>query len=235
LPAMITMKQKKIFLIGVIALSMALGFCLVHAQPKPNKLPLLASSDFEDATASGWKPNQPPDWRVTENDGSLAYELTAPGPQGQVRAPSSWSLLAGEDVSSFVFTGRLKCKADTANPQRDICIFFHFQDPTHFYYVHFSASSDGFHNIIGLVNGADRVKVNSEPPGESVFRLTDTAWHNFKVTCDAATGKIQAYLDDMETPILTAVNRTLGHGLVGVGSFDDTGYFDDIKLWGDLR
>jgi hypothetical protein len=31
---------------------------------------------------------------------------------------------------------------------------------------------------------------------------------------------------------VTAVDKTLGHGLVGIGSFDDTGSFDDIKLWG---
>jgi hypothetical protein len=37
----------------------------------------------------------------------------------------------------------------------------------------------------------------------------------------------------METPILTASDSTLSHGLVGVGSFDDTGSFDDLMLWGE--
>ena len=162
----------------------------------------------------------------------MVYELTAPGKRGEVRAPSSWSLLSGHDVTSFVFTGRLKCKADPANTNRDMCLFFHYQDPTHFYYVHFSAISDGAHNIIGLVNGADRVKINIEPPGESVFRLTDMSWHRFKVTCDSSTGDIKAYFDDMETPILTVRDKTFTHGLVGFGSYDDTGYFDDIMLKG---
>jgi len=88
------------------------------------------------------------------------------------------------------------------------------------------------HLIIGLVDGADRVKINAEPAGASVFRLTDREWHAFKVVCDAETGEIRAYLDDMTEPILTARDRTLGHGLVGVGSFDDTGAFDDLKLRG---
>jgi hypothetical protein len=34
----------------------------------------------------------------------------------------------------------------------------------------------------------------------------------------------------MKTPVLTARDRTLGRGLVGVGSFDDTGAFDDLRL-----
>jgi hypothetical protein len=139
------------------------------------------------------------------------------------------------DISDFIFAGRLKCKARSDNPHRDIVVIFHYQDPTHFYYVHFSAVSDENHNIIGIVNGKDRVKINLENPGESVARLTDMEFHEFKVTCNAETGEIKAYLDDMKTPILTAKDMTLGHGLMGVGSFDDTGSFDDIKLWGKIH
>jgi hypothetical protein len=197
--------------------------------------PLLSSSDFEDGKAAGWRPHPTGNWQVIKLGDSMVYALTAPGEMGKVRAPTSWSLLAGHDVTSFVFTGRLKCDADPANDKRDLCVFFHFQDPTHFYYVHFSASSDDVHNIIGLVNGADRVKINEEPAGQSIFRLTDKEWHLFKVVCDAPTGRIQAYLDDLNEPILTAVDKTLTHGLVGIGSFDDTGFFDDLKLWGERR
>jgi hypothetical protein len=209
-----------------------LVFSSTALRPEQEELPWLAASDFESGKAEGWKPNDPVHWQVSERDGSTVYELTAPGEMGKVRAPTSWSLIAGHDVTSFVLSGRLKCLADPANPHRDICIFFHFQDPTHFAYVHFSASSDDAHNIIALVNGADRIKINAEPAGNSVFRLTDKEWHHFKVACDAASGKIEAFLDDLEVPILTAVDKTLGHGLAGVGSFDDTGCFDDITLRG---
>ena len=217
-------------------LALAVFFVLIGRFPvsraDESQLPLLATFDFEGGTSVGWQPSDPVHWRVVKQDGSFVYELTAPGEQGKVRAPTSWSLLAGHDVTSFVFTGRMKCPADPANTYRDLCIFFHFQDPTHFYYVHFSARSDEVHNIIGLVNGADRVKINFEPLGKSTFRLTDTNWHQFKVAYDAETGRIEAFLDDMEAPILTAVDKRLTHGLVGIGSFDDTGSFDDIKLWG---
>jgi hypothetical protein len=65
--------------------------------------------------------------------------------------------------------------------------------------------------------------------------LTDMRFHDFKVSYNAETGEIKAYLDDMKTPILTATDRTFEHGLVGVGSFDDTGSFDDIELWGTIH
>jgi hypothetical protein len=191
---------------------------------------VVSAFDFEAGSGSDWRPNDPAHWRIADDHGSKVYELTAPGTQGPVRAPTSISVLSGPDVGAFELTGRLRCDADPATAVRDMCVFFHYQDPTHFAYVHFAGTSDEVHNIIGLVNGADRVKINAEPAGGSVFRLTDRAWHAFKVTCDAATGEIRAYLDDLATPILTARDRTLGHGLVGVGSFDDTGAFDDILL-----
>jgi hypothetical protein len=198
-------------------------------------LPLLVSDDFEDGDARGWQPNILEHWEVGEEEGSLVYRLIAPGPPGKVRAPTSRSILKDFDVTSFVFTGRIKCHADPTNKHRDVDVIFHYQDPTHFYYVHLSAVSDEVHNIIGLVDGKDRVKINHEPPGHSTARMNDLRFHDFKVTCNAETGKIKVYLDDMTSPILTATDKTLGHGYVGLGSFDDTGSFDDIKLWGKVH
>lgn len=193
-------------------------------------LVVAASYDFESGSAEGWRPDDPARWRVAGDGGSRVYELAAPGTQGPVRAPTSISVVAGREVGTFELTGRLRCDADPATAARDMCVILGYRDRAHFYYVHFAGTSDEVHNIIGLVDGADRVKINAEPSGGSVFRLTDRAWHDFKVTRDAATGEIRAYLDDMTAPLLTARDRTFGSGLVGVGSFDDTGAFDDIVL-----
>lgn len=212
------------------ALGAAALLTWISCRTGPGSRETVLTSDFESGSAEGWLPNDPSHWRVVDDHGSMVYELTAPGSPGPVRAPTSVSAWAGHDVRSFEFSGRLRCDTDPAAVVRDMCVFFHYQDPTHFYYVHFAASSDEVHNIIGLVNGADRVKINVEPAGGSVFRLTDRGWHAFKVTCDGPAGEIRAFLDDMTAPILTARDRTLAHGLVGVGSFDDTGAFDDLKL-----
>jgi hypothetical protein len=194
-------------------------------------LPLVAADDFESGSAALWTPCDPARWRVAEGEGGRFYELTAPGEAGKIRAPTSWSVLQTAGLTEFVFTGRFKCYTDPANDKRDMCVIFGFQDPTHFYYVHFSASSDNVHNIIGLVNGGDRAKINFEPEGQSVFRLTDKAWHVFKVV-RRADGRVAAYIDDMAAPVLTAKDAALPSGRVGVGSFDDTGAFDDVVLRG---
>jgi hypothetical protein len=36
----------------------------------------------------------------------------------------------------------------------------------------------------------------------------------------------------MTKPILTAVDKSFTSGRIGVGSFDDTGRFDDLRLLG---
>jgi len=226
--------RKAILLFVCLPFFLGFAFGVFASRRVASDLRLLAVCDFEKGAAAEWRPNDPSHWRVVEKNGTTVYELTAPGVQETVRAPTSWSLWAGYDVTSFEFSGRMRCYTDPAVDKRDICVFFHFQDPTHFYYVHFAGSSDAVHNIIGLVNGADRVKINAEPEGRSVARLTDTAWHEFKVVYDSASSEIRAYLDDMTTPILTARDRTLGHGLLGIGSFDDTGCFDDLRLYGQL-
>ena len=217
--------------VHVIAAALTLGAAV--SQDRAGKvLPVLASEDFESGRADGWEPNDPARWSVVPSGRNLVYALTAPGEQGTVRAPTSWALWAGIEVGSFEFTGRLQCAADPANPRRDMCVLFGFQDPTHFAYVHFSASSDDAHNIIALVDGKDRARISVEAPGISAARLTGKDWHTFKVTFDAKTGEIAAYLDDMQKPILTARDKTFVRGRVGLGSFDDTGGFDDLTLRG---
>jgi len=215
---------------ALAALAAAALVALAGCRPSGRGPSLVAAWDFESGAADGWTPDDPSRWRVADVGGSRAYELTAPGEPGPVRAPTSRALVSGRDVAAFEFSGRLRCHTDPANPYRDMCVIFHYQGPDQFAYVHFAGTSDGVHNIIGLVDGADRVKINAEPAGGSIARLTDLAWHDFKVTCDPRTGEVRAYLDDMTTPVLTARGTALGHGLLGVGSFDDTGAFDDLEL-----
>ena len=40
------------------------------------------------------------------------------------------------------------------------------------------------------------------------------------------------YFDDMSTPIMEATDHHFDFGRIGFGSFDDTGRFDNIKIWG---
>ena len=49
---------------------------------------------------------------------------------------------------------------------------------------------------------------------------------------DLFEGSIEVFFDDMDEPTMTAVDHNFKSGRIGVGSFDDTGQFDDIRLLG---
>ena len=56
-------------------------------------------------------------------------------------------------------------------------------------------------------------------------------WHRVRLERDVEEGTTKVYFDDMHTPTLVAKNETLTWGLVGFGSFDDTGRFANVKIW----
>ena len=43
---------------------------------------------------------------------------------------------------------------------------------------------------------------------------------------------MKVYFDDMNKPMMTAQDTTFGAGQIGIGTFDDSGNFDDFVLRG---
>ena len=43
---------------------------------------------------------------------------------------------------------------------------------------------------------------------------------------------IKVYFDDMKTPVMTATSDRFMQGQIGIGSFDDTAEWDDLRLYG---
>ena len=60
----------------------------------------------------------------------------------------------------------------------------------------------------------------------------DSDWHTVRIKRRVGSGLIEVYWDDMAQPVMRANDRTFQWGQVGIGSFDDTGDWDDIRLFG---
>jgi len=131
------------------------------------------------------------------------------------------------EVGTFKLTFRVRSTKDTG-AHRDCCIFFGYQDPTHFYYVHMGAKPDPASGQIMIVNDAARrpLTINEKPIP------WDDQWHVVKLQRDVDTGVIAIYFDDMDHPLMEAKDDTFGRGQVGIGSFDDMNEFDDFELFG---
>ena len=117
-------------------------------------------------------------------------------------------------------------------PHRDMCLFFGYQDPAHLYYVHMAKAVDDHANQIFIVNGADRVKISKTTTKGTPW---DDNWHNVKIVRKVEPGLIEIYFDDMKTPVMTAQDKTFTWGRVGIGSFDDTGNWSEVKVWGKKK
>jgi hypothetical protein len=195
----------------------------------PEGYELVFSDDFEDG-AGAWLPKAGNEWEVAEfEDGNHVYQLTERGQQGEIRAPGALSVIRGLSAGDFVLIARAKCLTPASVRGRDVNAVFGFQDPVHFYYAHFSNYSNAIHNAICLVNGEPRAAITAGTPAAA--RLSDDEFHLIKIVRSTATGKIEAYIDDMDEPLMTAEDKTLEKGLVGIGAFDDTAMFDDVRLY----
>ncbi len=226
----------------VLMVLMGTAGCTVLTKPKGNeKMPLVFQADFEDDKLDGWQATDPNAWRIEKGRGGKVLSLFGKSDyKPQVRSPYNINIVrdvnpasprGGVNVSSFVMELQMR-STRPYNPNRDLCVFFGYQGPTHFYYAHIADKADNVHNAIHIVDGADRVSIaKTRNQGNS----WQDGWHKVKLVRNVDKGTIEVYFDDMNTPVMTAVDNRLKWGRIGVGSFDDTGQFDDIKLWGILH
>lgn len=194
-----------------------------------NGLPLLFHDDFSAGNADNWEPSDPKAWRVVQQDGKTVYnQFAASKVQTPVRSPFNRSLIKDVVVGSFVLDLKFQTTARDY-PHRDLCLFFGFQDPAHMYYVHYGQRADDHANQIFIVNNEPRLKISTKTTEGTPW---DEKWHHARVIRDVDSGKIEVYFDDMKTPAMVAVDKTFTWGQVGIGSFDDTGNFADVRLYG---
>ena len=224
----------KTFARALVAGCFVLGFGLMLSAAE-SELPLIVKDDFEQGM-DRWETTDPAGapsvWKIIEvgEPGNHALRVTGTSKyQPPHRSPHSIALLKDVVVGDFELSTRVQETNVNAGPHRDLCIFWGYQDPSHFYYVHLGAKADPHACQIFIVNDAPR-KMITVDQAEGTPWTED--WHKVKVVHRVADGTMEVYFDDMENPLMTARDKTFRWGRVGVGTFDDHGNFDDIELRG---
>jgi len=113
---------------------------------------------------------------------------------------------------------------------RDLCLFFGVNNSTNFYYVHIASVADDHANNIFLVNDEPRTKIAAKTTEGTDCEETNS-WHKVIIERVIESGSIKIYFDDMTKPIMEALDTHFADGRIGIGSFDDTGQFDNINIW----
>ena len=193
------------------------------------ELPLVLEEDFEKG-AGRWKPTDTSMWRIEKSDQGAVYsQFKKEGSyEPPHRSPFNIALVKDVLVGDMVLTAKVRSTTPDY-PHRDACLVFGYQDPAHFYYVHFGKEADDHANQVFIVNDAPRTKISlTSTPGTN---WTDQ-WHQVKVVRTVGDGKIAVYFDDMEKPVMTARDERFRWGGIGLGSFDDTTQWDEVRLYG---
>jgi hypothetical protein len=194
-----------------------------------NGLPLVFEEDFESGM-DRWETTDDGAWDVVNENGNHVLALERQSSyEPPVRSPHNMALIGDLWLSDFVLEARVKSTTEDYN-HRDMCIFYGWQDPAHFYYTHIALNADPHSNSIFLVNDAPRVSIaNWRTDGT---RWKDDTYHTVRIVRDTDMGTIKVYFDDMNQPIMVAEDKHFRMGRVGFGSFDDTGRVDDVRIWG---
>ena len=213
----------------ILVLGIALLAAVSVMAAEQSELPLIREDDFEKG-AENWQPTDAKAWRIAETDRGKVYnQFKNSDYKPPHRSPYNIALLKDVTVGDFVLTVKVQSTNSGAGNHQDMCLFFNYQDPAHFYYVHLGKRPDPNSSQIMIVNDAPRVMITkNESPGIP----WDDKWHDVKIVRRTADGTVEIYFDDMKKPVMTAVDKTFTRGQVGLGSFDDNGNWDDFKLHG---
>ena len=190
---------------------------------------LVFEDDFETDPFPRWEPATEAAWSWERTDRSRVFELVKNVPLTEAaRAPFNRNLVRGVVVGDFQLD--VDFRSTTRDyPNQSLCLFFGYRDPAHMYYVHFGRRTSDTSNQVFIVNGTDRTPISTKTTAGTPW---DNAWHHARVVRDADSGEIEVFFDDMKTPVMTAVDATFASGQVGMGSFDDTGQFDNVVVRG---
>jgi hypothetical protein len=214
---------------SVAAILCSLSFLASHLSAADQKLPVVFEDGFEQG-ADHWQPFDARQWEVKKDGDGHVYSqhVKQSAYKPPHRSPTNIALLKDVIVGDMVLDVQVK----STHPDyghRDACLVFGYQDPAHFYYVHLGAKTDDHANQIFIVNDAPRTKISTKTTAGT--KWTDD-WHHVRVVRKVKDGTIEIYYDDMDTPCMTASDKTFAWGQIGIGTFDDTADYDQIVLRG---
>jgi hypothetical protein len=203
-------------------------FALARGDDGAKDPPLLFSDDFTKG-ADRWEPSDANAWKVIETKRGKVYSQFRQSKYNPPhRSPFNFSLVKDLNAADLVLEARVQSTVKDY-PHRDVCVFFGYQDSAHFYYVHLGKKTDDHASQIFIVNGESRKKFSTKTTEGTNW---DDEWHHVKVVRHVGDGTIEVYFDDMKKPVMTAKDKTFTWGRAGIGSFDDTANWADVRVYG---
>jgi rhamnogalacturonyl hydrolase YesR len=144
--------------------------------------------------------------------------LVCAGAANSGDVPGATAIIRDRNFSDFVLSFR--ARSALASAAADFVAVFGYQNSANCYYMMFNSTA-GYNQLFKLVNGARTLIATA-----SQALVTDAQYHAFSVS--RAGNAISVSRDG--TVMLSASDATFGAGRVGVGTYNDPAWFDDIDV-----
>ncbi|MAE28131.1 MAG: hypothetical protein CMJ87_03980 [Planctomycetes bacterium] len=143
------------------------------------------------------------------------------------RSPHSLALVRNLEVEDFALTVRAQ-QTGREYGHRDLCLILAWRDAAHFAYVHLASQPDEHAHNLFLVDGAARRRLG-EVRSKGVDWGSDL-WHDIRLEKEGAGVRV---FFDGALALDVVCSEPLPAGRVGLGSFDDTGRFSELRIFAD--
>ena len=202
----------------------------VLADQPPDGYRLVYSQDFRESDAlDDFQFSDPAAWRLGTQNGRYFMEQFQPSNyEYKVHSPYNIGLVRTLRLRNFILECEL-LQTGKDYGHRDMCLFYNFQNRSHFYYSHIATKPDNHAHGCFLVDNKPRIRIDGDRTNG--FDWGKNTWHQFRLIRNADRGTISLFADGGNTPIMTATDKTFGWGHVGFGTFDDTGRVSNVKIW----
>lgn len=221
-----TGKPRASGLLVACVLIAGLAVCLqpVHLRGGMKAGALSFQDNFASGNLSAWQMPYPEDWEILAQNSVHYLHMKRPRDPGVPRRPLQFARLKNARVGSFDFEARVRREG------RSMIVVFNYVDTLHFYYVHLSrdrGTAIAVHNGVFIVDGAPRRRIAGT---DAAPALPDRAWHTVRIIRNVRSGWIRIYMDGQSHPLFSVVDHTFTCGQIGIGSFDETGDFTNVRL-----
>jgi molybdopterin-guanine dinucleotide biosynthesis protein len=182
-----------------------------------------AFSSTNQGDFANYTPLTPSRWSLADDGGDRRLFLNTSAyseqPNGML---GEYALVTNSYVGDFDMSVNARSNEDlTANGWADVAVVFGYKDANNYSFVMLSKDA-GSTVIQKVVNGVGTAVATATTPG-----ITDTAYHNVQVSRRGQT--VTVSVDGQQ--ILSGSDAALATlGQVGVGSYNDSAYFDDISV-----
>ncbi|MBN2011983.1 T9SS type A sorting domain-containing protein [candidate division KSB1 bacterium] len=182
---------------------------------------LAFSDNFDDENATGWLPLTESAWSVKHIAGSnYAYYLDR-----TKYGNGEYSLIQNYLFADFTMTAKIKSDEDlNANEFADIVVIFGYLDKFNCYWLNLSSGA-GENKLYRIINGTTSVIASYNG-----VTIKDNEFKQVQVKRQGQNLKI--WYDN--TQIINVNDNTFPTGRIGLGSYNDAAFFDNVNITGDV-